>query len=444
MPSEWKRAQVTPIFKKGDKFDASNYRPISLTSAICKVAERIIVNQLLKFLSDNNILPDNQHGFLPDRSVTTNLLSAVNAWTSSLDTNVPTDVIYLDFEKAFDRVPHQRLLSKLEHYGVRGNLLNWIKMYLKNRTFCVRIGNHTSSEHSVISGVPQGSVLGPILFIVYISDLSKCISSPSLMYADDTKKFNNPFTDATTIQDDIDRISAWCENWLLSLNSSKCNILHIGRHNPMLNYVLDGCPLNSVSVQNDLGVLVSNDLKWSLQTVAVSKRANSLIYIIRKAFQNISPSLMLKLYKTYVRPLLEHAISVWNPYFKKDIDLLEKVQRKATKIPFSLKRLSYGDRLSKLHLPTLSLRRSRGDLIETLKILHNYYDCCLTNMFSFNQVTSLRGHNFKLRKSKYSKKCREHFLSNRIVPLWNSLPATCVNAQSVNHFKNKIDQLMFY
>jgi hypothetical protein len=167
LPSGWLKALVTPIYKKGDKTLASNYRSISLTSICCKLMERIISKQLTEFALNHNVIPKEQHGFLPGRSVFTCHLHCLNKWTSDLDNSRPVDVVYLDFEKAFDRVPHRRLLLKLQHFGVRGLMLRWIQALLSNRTFSVKVRDSKSYDRTVASGVPKGSVLGPLLFVIY-------------------------------------------------------------------------------------------------------------------------------------------------------------------------------------------------------------------------------------------------------------------------------------
>ena len=202
----------------------------------------------------------NQHGFLPSRSVSTNLLQNLESWTKALDEGYPVDVVYLDFEKAFDTVPIQRMLLKLDHYGVRGQLLKWIKEYLTKRTFRVRVGDALSSERDVISGVPQGSVLGPLLFIVYVSDISKNMLCRISLYADDTKLFCDPSLQHGDMSEDLAELERWTSDWLLKLNSHKCTILHLGNNNPKLQYFINGETLKAVEEQVDLGVTIALDL----------------------------------------------------------------------------------------------------------------------------------------------------------------------------------------
>lgn len=440
LPSEWKSSVVTPIYKKGDKLNAENYRPISLTSVVCKTMERIIVDRMIKFLLANSIVSESQHGFMPGRSIATNLLLCLNDWTKLLDRGEPVDIIYLDFEKAFDRVPLERLVYKLEHYGIRGQLLSWISAFLFNRSFHVRVNNCLSDKKSVLSGVPQGSVLGPVLFVIFINDLLDSISSPKSCYADDTKLYNNPVTNYQEIKEDLNRIQQWCDTWMLTLNKSKCVVLHMGFNNPRINYSLEEVPLRPVACHVDLGITITEDLKWESHIINITKKANTLIYLIKKSFVCVSPPLLTKIYKTYVRPILEFGAVIWSPYFIKDISLLENVQRRFTKIPKSLKNLPYDDRLKLLQLPTLTDRRSRGDLIETYKILSGCYTCKSVNdLFQINTESYTRGHYLKLKKDNFKKLSRENFFSVRVCNLWNRLSHNTIDSTGINMFKNRLD-----
>ena len=262
IPTAWKHAIVTPIFKKGSIDNPKNYRPISLTSIIGKVMERIIVRQLREFIERNKLIPQQQHGFVEGRSTTTNLLTSLNAWTEALDKNKPVDVLYLDYAKAFDKVPHGRLLWKLKRAGITGNLLGWIREYLTNRTFQVRVGNTLSTRRRVTSGVPQGSVLGPLLFIIYTADFGERLQSDWICYADDTKLYVNPLEQQQQLQEDIRQVQIWSETWLLPLNQNKCKVLHIGKNNPKLQYNMSNHIIQPTEAEVDLGVIITKDLKW--------------------------------------------------------------------------------------------------------------------------------------------------------------------------------------
>ena len=441
LPKEWKSAYVMPVFKKGDRYDPGNYRPISLTCNPCKCMEKIIAVELTEFLLDNDIIKPTQHGFLPGRSTVSNLLTCMEEWTKAYDENQPVDVIYLDYEKAFDKVPFERLLMKLEHFGVRGRLLKWISDFLKARRNQVRVEQSFSDVYGVVSGVPQGSVLGPLLFTVYISDLDHHLSSQILFFADDTKIFSNPLSNTNTLIEDLTILEGWAHTWQLKLNENKCTSLHIGLNNPKNNYVLNNVSLKQVEQQRDLGLIMRSDLKWESHIASIVKKANTMLFLIQKAFETKTVNLVAKLYKSHVRPILEYAHSVWNPYYVKDIELLEGVQRRATRIPATLKGSAYEERLRVFGLPTLRERRMRGDLIETFKIIQNHYKVPMY-IFHFNINENLRGHSLKLYKERCNKLQRKNFLTNRVVYSWNSLHNETVTAESINNFKNRLDREM--
>lgn len=298
-----------------------------------------------------------------------------------------------------------------------------------------------SHHRKVHSGVPQGSALGPVLYIIYTFDLPHCLQTNVSIFADDTKIFANPLIDYDRLQDDLNTIVNWSKKWLINLNASKCTVLHVGSRNPRLSYKLGDSQLKETKVQTDLGVKITEDLKWEEHIASITKKAKSLIYLIRKAFGVITPEMMLQIHKTFIRPILEYAFQVWSPYFVKDIELLERVQRSFTKIPRLLKRRSYEERLEVLKLTTLKDRRDRGDLIETFKILNGHYD--LQNwdkLFIRNDNTHLRGHRFKLCTSFSNNNPHKYFLSNRVVSEWNKLPEEVVSAQNLNQFKNRLDK----
>ena len=231
LPNAWKMAEVKPIFKKGDKSDPSNYRPVSLTSIVCKIFESYIRDALYNHLVDTGLLSDNQFGFCKGRSCTTQLLVTIHKWMQQLDQKIPVDAIYLDFSKAFDTVPHNRLIHKLSSYGIRGKLLDWIRSFLSDRSQYVTVNGCSSSSAPVTSGVPQGSVLGPVLFIYYINDLpDSTISELINIFVDDKKTHTgiHKIDDNIKLQSCIDDLTEWTKLWLLYFSGAKCKYLHIG------------------------------------------------------------------------------------------------------------------------------------------------------------------------------------------------------------------------
>ena len=232
VPGDWKSANVTAVHKKSDKTIADNYRPISLTSIVCKIMEGIISDALVLHMKTNKLFTNKQFGFLKGRSATLQLLNVLDEWTQLLDNGISVDVLYTDFQKAFDSVPHRRLLEKLASYGFCGKILTWIESFLTSRKQRVVIKGLKSSWKSILSGVPQGSVLGPILFLIYINDIVDNLNCTAYLFADDMKIFSGirDHSDADKLQTDINTVARWTDKSLLKLNAQKCKIMTVGRN----------------------------------------------------------------------------------------------------------------------------------------------------------------------------------------------------------------------
>ena len=230
LPTEWKKGRISAIFKKGSRKKAGNYRPVSLTSIVCKCMEHCIRDHIDGHMRRNNLYSSQQYGFIKGRSTVLQLLQVMNAWTETLDSGYPIDTVYLDFMKAFDTVPHRRLMGKIESLGINGGVLRWVEEFLSDRTQQVCVNGINSNWMDVTSGIPQGSVLGPILFVLYINDLPTNIMSDVFMFADDTKMYRTircP-NDQRILQADLDNLSTWSTKWLLKFHPDKCKIMHIG------------------------------------------------------------------------------------------------------------------------------------------------------------------------------------------------------------------------
>ncbi len=449
VPEEWKIANVTAIFKKGNVTSAGNYRPVSLTSIVCKLLESLIRDQVMKFLDDNNLLSNDQHGFRSGRSCVTQLLEIMETWTSLLEDGGGIDVVYLDFRKAFDSVPHQRLLRKVKAHGIDGDLLKWVESFLTGRKQRVNIHGKFSSWADVHSGIPQGSVLGPILFVIFINDLPDAVGSYVKIFADDTKVFTQikKEDDWMQLQDDLDSLSHWSDMWQLKFNVSKCGVMHYGSQTEVHTYSMseEGTRRNLevLNEEKDLGVKFDPTLTFSKHAAMVANKANRIVGVIRRTFDFLDEEIMKLLYKSLVRPHLEYANCIWNPVHNKDIQLIEKVQRRATKSIPSLKELPYQDRLRRLGLPTLAYRRLRGDLIQVYKIMHGLNDIDKEKLFHMaDQETGTRGHPYKIHKQHTRLQLRKHSFSIRIVNSWNRLPDTVVSAPTMNQFKNGVDEAL--
>ena len=441
VPFEWKEANIIPLFKKGSRNKSENYRPVSLTSVICKLLERLIKDHMVDFLVKHKLLNSSQHGFLKARSCLTNMLCFLEEITKWIDVGSPVDIIYLDFQKAFDKVPHQRLLLKLKAHGIGDSITDWIEQWLTDRRQRVVVDGEVSNWKSVLSGVPQGSVLGPILFLIYINDLDDSITSNVLKFADDTKLFRRVNTDGDKqhLQNDLDRLVKWSEKWQMLFNFGKCKCLHTGHRNLNVNYRMGDTVLGTTVKEKDLGVTISADMKVSEQCGIAASKGNQILGLIRRNITYKGKKLIIPLYKAIVRPHLEYCIQAWRPYRKKDIDTLERIQRRATKMIPELRDLSYEERLKECGLTTLETRRLRGDQIEVFKILNGYENIDRNMFFSLKKDSRTRGHEVKLVKDQCRLDIRKHSFSQRTINEWNKLSTDCVTASSVNMFKNKVD-----
>ncbi len=446
LPKEWKEANITPVYKnKGSKHQATNYRPVSLTSVVCKLLEKLIRSAIVKHMSLNHLFSDYQHGFLEGRSCLSNLLTTLEEWTRILEDKGSIDCIYMDFMKAFDSVPHRKLLHKLKGYNITGKVHKWIEGFLIGRRQRVLVNNIPSREERVTSGVPQGSVLGPVLFLIFINDLPDALDVAVRIFADDTKIFQevNEKEDQLILQDNLHKLEEWAERWQMRFHPQKCTVMHIGKDIEEFQYTMktDGQNVNLkyTTEEKDLGVLTDNLLQFEQHCETAVNKANRILAVIRRSFKYIDKDVMLTLYKSLVRPHLEYGNTIWHPKLKRVIKSLESVQRRATKMVPSLANLSYPERLKELNLPTLVYRRRRGDMIQAYKIFHNQYDLDKDIFFQTPTDCRTRGHPYKVFKERASSSVRRNFFSHRVVELWNDLPREVVTSPDVDTFKESLD-----
>ena len=454
-PSQWLKASITPIFKKGNRSDPGNYRPVSLTCVLCKTMERLMVEQMLQHAIENYLLTSHQHGFTPCRSVTTNLLEVLNKWTESLMHEIPVDILYLDYCKAFDTVPHSRLLNQISTFGIQGEALQLIKAFLSNRQQKV-VANGCSSEWKPVkSGVPQGSVLGPVLFSWFVNDIPALLDNSVTMYADDTK-LHAALTQPDTpqrLQQDLQKLEEWAKNMQMKFHPAKCKVMHLGNNNPDYPYTMtkeDGTihTLEEAIIEKDLGVHVNYSLTFTYHCKQKIAAATKTTNYIKHTFQYMDKEIFLLLYKSLVRPLLEFASTVWNPAQKFNSNAIEKVQRRATRMVPELKGLRYKERLQELGLETLAYRRKRADLLEAFRIINRDHsidiNCSCTlcpDKAMFNPAPSAssttRGNSKKMYVHAATGK-RKNFFATRVTPAWNSLSDATVNSRTIDEFKRNL------
>jgi hypothetical protein len=443
VPEDWRRAHIAPLFKSGDRSLPSNYRPISLTSQVAKLFEKLVKRQLYNFCEDHNIISPKQHGFRAGLSCQSNLLECTNYLSVALDNHSPCDVIFLDISKAFDTVPHDILIRKLENFGIAGNLLRWINSFLGGRKQRVVHEGATSKWSDVASGVPQGTVLGPLLFSLFINDLPNDITSPINLFADDVKLYCVALSQAdhANIQRDLDRIGRWADLNGMKFNATKSAVLHFGKNNPRFNYSLAGDTLAAVTEAKSLGVTFTEEFKVKKQCALAARHANQMLGRIKKHFSYFTRDSLKTLYTSYVRPCLEHCVQVWNPQLVKDQQILETVQRRATKMAPGLHALPYHTRLERLGLTTLVARRARGDLLYTYKMLHGLVHCDPAAYFTPAPDLGTRGHRYKLQRGPINTNIGKHCFTRRVIDDWNRLPPAVVEAASVNCWKAAYSKL---
>ena len=446
VPRDWKHARVAPIFKKGQKYDPANYRPISLTCVTSKLMEHIICSNLMEHASQNNILYSLQHGFRERRSCETQLIEFVNDVVASMQDGLQTDVCVLDFSKAFDKVGHQRLLHKLEWYGVRGTTNQWIRSFLEGRTQSVVVEGAESDRVPVLSGVPQGSVLGPCLFLYYINDIALGLTSTTRLFADDTMIYmtvrNN--SDARKLQDDLRRLEEWEDTWMMEFHPHKCEVVSITRKkSPVIfPYTLHGHTLDHVQVVKYLGVTISNGMRWDAHVNNITGKANRTLGFLRRNLNISNIKIKQQAYHSLVRPILEYGSSVWNPYTDTLTNKIEAVQRRAAR--FVLQRYrrtsSVGNMIGELDWQSLEERRRVASLMMFFKVHNNLVATEMPGSLTPKQhvIPTRKENSLAYQVPGSTRDYHRMSFFPRTARLWNSLPDSTVRRKSPESFREAL------
>lgn len=445
VPLSWKVSHIIPIFKKGKKTEPSNYRPISLGSNYCKVLERLIKRQVHNFLHSHNLFSSSQYGFLEKRSTVSNIIHYLHHLVSANANKLSSDAILIDLQKAFDTVVHQKLVQKLSTFGIKNQLLSWISDWLSNRTQLVKIGASFSSPHNVISGVPQGSVLGPTLFLLYINDICDTpllSSSTTFLFADDLKIVSSfPSSSQSSLQPTLTYLEEWFKTWQLKVATPKSAVLHFGKQNPNTSYHLCGLPIPSCSSIRDLGFRIDTTLKMSVHINNIVSQATRKTNMLFLVFKSKNPTVLLKAYTVYVRSILEYGTPVYSPSFTTDVKSLEHVQLSFLKrlcVRCNIKFTNYKSLCKRFNLETLYYRRRINDLcfLYNINLNDNVSNLHISNLFA-QRSTRTRGQPCKLYPLfPCSTNIQKHFFTCRVLDDWNKLPAHVLTYSSVTTFRS--------
>lgn len=446
LPSDWKLAKVIPIHKSGDKVLVSNYRPISLTSTSCKLLEHVIFKHITSFLEQIHFFSPNQHGFRNGLSTITQLTEVVHDLAHSLNRRSQTDMVLLDFSKAFDSVCHNKLIAKLEAILGNTSFASWIKDFLLNRKQFVFFEQATSKTVSVSSGVPQGSVLGPLLFLIYINDIATNIDSNIKLFADDCVIYQeiNSHTDHLALSASLNTISEWCKQWQMSINVKKSAVITITKRKQpsIFNYAVDGTMLPKVNQHKYLGVTLTSDLNWTQHIDNVSAAALRKLFFLKRSLKLAPTPIKLLAYKTFIRPILEYANVVWFPHTKTNIRKLEAVQRKAIRFIHNRYRRTDSPTylLNASNLKTLLERAKEARLKFLFQIIHNSFKINVSKYISFSETRPTRQqHPNILTEYSYSNETFKHSFFPLAIREWNQVHPSITNTKSFSEFVNKIE-----
>ena len=444
LPDDWLTANVSPVFKKGDRNLAVNYRPVSLTCVCGKLLEHIVVKHILKHLEQYNILTKFQHGFRSGHSCETQLILTTHDLLRAHDAGTRTDIAVLDFSKAFDTVPHRRLMVKLDHYGIRGNLHLWIKNFLLNRTQQVVCEGHSSKSIEVASGVPQGTVLGPLLFLCFINDMPDCIKSSCRLFADDCLVYRivKCIEDSIQLQKDLTALYEWSVKWGMRFNAQKCYIMITsGKYKPTYFYQMNGEVLKQVQSTPYLGIVLSENLTFERHIAKTVTKASKMLGFVQRNLCKCPERLKELSYIALVRSGLEYGACVWDPSKQKDVDSLERVQRRAARFVKGEYRrgpeVSVSQIIAKLGWESLISRRSNARLTMFYKATKGEVAIPL-NQFTTKPDTRTRCADYNYQHIRAKKSNFENSFIVKTIPEWNGLPTEVKSADTVVAFKSRL------
>eukprot|EP00112_Aurelia_sp_Birch-Aquarium-sp1_P026644 Seg96.8 transcript_id=Seg96.8/GoldUCD/mRNA.D3Y31 product="putative RNA-directed DNA polymerase from transposon BS" protein_id=Seg96.8/GoldUCD/D3Y31 len=384
--------------------------------------ERILRDHIVDHMLRNGFFSVYQFGFIKGRSAVLQLLCALESWIEAIDEGNSVHVICADLRKAFDKVPHKRLLEKCRSYGFTEQIMSWLDKFLAGRKQRVLLNGVSSQWEDFKFGIPQGSVLGPLLFLIFINDLPEAVQSTIYLFADDSKIWRTikDKEDSEILQQDLDKMQKWSEKWLMQYHPDKLKGLCLNNKETVSKreYTVGDVIIKKVTAEKNLGVTVDKDLKFKEHIESKISKGNQMLGVIRRTFQFLDNRMLKLLFKGIVRVHLEYAAPIWSPANKSNIENIETVQRRGTKVLPGMKDLTYEQRLRSLNLPTLRFRRYRGDMIEVFKIMKGIYDNqCLPPLKLKNELGRTRGHSLQLQMSRSRLELSRTSFCRRVVPI---------------------------
>ncbi|MES9992837.1 MAG: reverse transcriptase domain-containing protein, partial [Candidatus Thiodiazotropha sp.] len=450
VPASYKEANVCPVPKKSDLSEVSNYRPISLLNSENKVFERLIFKHLFNHLRDNNLLSSLQSGFLPGDSTVNQLTFLYNTFCQALDSGKEVRAVFCDISKAFDRVWHAGLLAKLKAAGVTGNVHAWFADYLFNRRQRVVLPGAASDWTSIRAGVPQGSILGPLLFLLYINDIVNDIGSHIRLFADDTSLFiivDDPATAAGYINTDLTKISTWASTWLVTFNPSKTKSLLVSRkinrpvHPPIF---MQNHQISEVEFHKHLGLYLSNDCSWHQHINYITEKAWARINIMRKLKFKLDRKSLETIYTAFIRPLIEYGDVIWDNCSQYEKLELDKIQNEAARIATGATRLVSINALYKeVRWDSLEQRRKNHKLTLFYKMMHNLTPLYLSTLVP-QSVSNISHYNLRNSNDLQTIDARTTLYYNSFLPstvrAWNDVQDEGKQCESVNSFKSFLNK----
>ena len=401
---EWKRARVTPIFKSGDRRQCENYRPISILPVVSKAFEKEVFRQVYRYLSESSLLSKFQSGFRPKHSTVTALIQMCDEWLENMDNGKLNGVVFIDIKKAFDSINHRILLNKMnEQLGIFGVELKWFESYLTNREQQCNVNGELSSNKIITCGVPQGSILGPLLFLLYINDLPDCLKSTNpCMYADDTQIFSSSY-DANelvvSLNSDLAHVCNWLKENRLQMHPSKCKMMFIGSPYNLNNImceepvVANAKPISRIATQMCLGVKLDENLNWDSHIGMICKKASAAIGAMKRIKPFVPMHTLESIYKSLVQPYFDYCSPLWDTCGKLLRDKLQRFQSRAARV---LTGANYdtrsADLLNMLSWDTLENRRSGAKSVLMYKILNDHTAPGLRGSFVRREIDQTNYH----------------------------------------------------